>query len=245
MIQFDSQKNFFCSTLINDGSYFSAFCCKKLGDARRSHNITTALTALNVDYAKLVIPQQIHSTNIELFTLRNSNPLEIISETDGVITENLKTVLTVRTGDCLPIIFVDKKRELIGISHQGWKGSLRKMIVKMIDKMIDHGASLENIKIAIGPGIGECCYNVEEDRFYEFADALNGMTDKIFHYFRGERHLNLLKLNYLLLIERGIKPENIDTFPFCTFCDKKRFFSYRRDKREDYGEMLSFVLKIV
>ena len=52
-----------------------------------------------------------------------------------------------------------------------------------------------------------------------------------------------MKLNFLLLKDVGIKSENIDFFPFCTSCDKDRFFSYRRDKEKEYGEMVSFILK--
>lgn len=243
MIRFDSGQNFFYSTLINDSKFVSAFCTKQLDDARNDFNIATALSTLGIDYAKLVIPEQIHSVNIEHFTLTSSSTIEIIPETDGLITDNMKTILTVRTGDCLPIIFVDKNADIIGISHQGWRGSLKKMTIKMVEKMIEHGAKLENIRVAIGPGIGECCYNVDEERFYEFAEIFNGYLDKIFHYYRGQRHLNLLTLNYLLLVNKGIKKEKIDFFPFCTSCDKKRFFSFRRDHKKDYGEMLSFVMK--
>ena len=70
----------------------------------------------------------------------------------------------------------------------------------------------------------------------------DGYADKIFHRHQGKLHLNLALLNYLQTKELGVPEKNIDHFPFCTRCDKKRFFSFRRDKKQDYGEMFSFIV---
>jgi YfiH family protein len=148
------------------------------------------------------------------------------------------------TADCCPIIFAEKKEGIIGISHHGWRGSVKKFAVKIIDRMIDEGARKENINIAIGPAIGECCYDVDNDRYYEFREEFDGFTNKIFHHRGGRWHLNLAMLNYLLLLEVGIKKENIDFFPFCTKCDKDRFFSFRRDRKTIHSEMFSFITRL-
>ena len=243
MITYDSDLKIFYSTKINDGKFFAGFGTKDLGDGRNLRNIFEFLYQNEIDYKKLVVLDQIHSVNVEFFNSFKNNKLEKIEETDGVITNKKGIVLSVRTADCLPITFVDKSSGLIGISHQGWRGSLKKMVIRMINKIIEKGGKKENILAAIGPGIGACCYNINEDRYYQFLEEFNGYSDKIFQIRRGERYLNLMWFNYLLLIEAGIKKENIDFFPFCTSCDKKRFFSFRRDKKKDYGEMFSFVLR--
>ncbi len=243
MITYDSDLKIFYSTKINDGKFFAGFGTKDLGDGRNLRNIFEFLYQNEIDYKKLVVLDQIHSVNVEFFNSFKNNKLEKIEETDGVITNKKGIVLSVRTADCLPITFVDKSSGLIGISHQGWRGSLKKMVIRMINKIIEKGGKKENILAAIGPGIGACCYNINEDRYYQFLEEFNGYSDKIFQVRKGERFLNLIWFNYLLLIEAGIKKENIDFFPFCTSCDKKRFFSFRRDKKKDYGEMFSFVLR--
>lgn len=243
MITYDHPQKIFTSSLFNDAVYASGFGTKFLGDARHAENIFSALKELGIRYQTVVIPEQIHSINIAVFEQKDAGEVVDISDTDGVITKETNVVLTVRTGDCVPIIYCDKKAGIIGISHQGWRGSLKKMVQKMVEQMVSVGAQKENILIAIGPSIGSCCYDVDDDRYYTFLSELDGYSDKIFFSYSGKRHLNLPLLNYLLLVDAGIPKTNIDFFPFCTKCDTDRFFSFRRDEKQNYGEMVSFIMK--
>jgi polyphenol oxidase len=243
MITYDSNLKIFFSTLINDDKFFSGFGSKSLGDGRKTENIFNFFQINGLNYKKIVIPEQIHSTNVTVFDSALPENIEKIPETDGVITREKNSVLTVITADCSPIIFIDRNSGLIGISHQGWRGSVKRLGQKMVNKMVQLGGKKEDIFVAIGPSIGECCYFVEDERYYQFVEEFNGYADKIFHRHLGRLHLNLTLLNFLQLKEVGLPERNIDFFPFCTSCDKKRFFSYRRDKKEDYGEMFSFIVK--
>lgn len=245
MIIYDSNLKIFTSTLINDERFFGGFGTRYLGDGRRIDNMFNFFNNNGISYKKIVIPEQIHSTNVAVFDSTSVDNLEKIPETDGVITKDVNSVLTVITADCLPIIFAEKQQGIAGISHQGWRGSVKRLGQKMIKKIVELGGKKENILVAIGPSIGECCYDIDDERFYQFVEEFDGYSEKIFHRRQGKLHLNLSLLNYLQLKEIGIPEKNIDYFPFCTRCDKKRFFSFRRDKKEDYGEMLSFIVKSV
>ena len=242
MITYDSNLKIFTSSLISDNRFFAGFGTKENGDARHLENILNFFNYNNINYKKIIIPEQIHSTNILIFKSQDNEKINKIEETDGLITEDSGVVLTVITGDCCPLIFTDKISGIIGIAHLGWRGSMRRMVQKMIDKMVSAGAKTDFIRVALGPSIGECCYDIEDDRYYEFVEEFDGFSEKIFHRRQGKLHLNLTLLNYLLLLEKGVKKENIDHFPFCTHCDKKRFFSFRRDKKQNYGEMFSFIM---
>lgn len=242
MITYDTNLKIFSSSLISDDCFFAGFGSKEIGDARHLENVLNFFNYNNIFYKKIIIPEQIHSTNISFFTSQDNEKINKIEETDGLITKDSGVILTVITGDCCPLIFVDKKLGIIGIAHLGWRGSMKRMAQKMIDQMVSAGADVNFIKVALGPSIGECCYDVDDDRYYEFVEEFDGYSEKIFHRRHGKLHLNLTLLNYLLLLEKGIKKENIDYFPFCTKCDKNRFFSFRRDKKQDYGEMLSFIM---
>jgi len=245
MITYDSNLKIFYSTLINDDKFFGGFGTRYLGDGRRIDNIINFFNNNDISYKTIVVPEQIHSVNVSVFNSNLMDNLESIPETDGVVTEEVNSVLTVITGDCSPIMFVDKKQGIVGISHQGWRGSVKRLGQKMIKKIVELGGKKVNIMVAIGPSIGQCCYDIEDDRYYQFVEEFNGYADKIFHRHQGKLHLNLTLLNYLQIKEIGIPERNIDYFPFCTRCDKKRFFSFRRDKRQDYGEMISFIIKSV
>lgn len=245
MIIYDSNLKIFYSTLINDDKFFGGFGTKFLGDGRKTENIFNFAQTNIPNFKTIVIPEQIHSTNVSVFNSNSLDNLQRISETDGVVSNDVNAVLTVITADCSPLIFVEKKQGFIGISHQGWRGSVKRLGQKMIKKIIEMGGKKENIFVAIGPSIGQCCYDVEDERYYQFIEEFEDYADKIFHRHNGKLHLNLALLNYLQIKELGVPEKNIDHFPFCTRCDNKRFFSFRRDKKKDYGEMISFIAKSV
>lgn len=245
MITYDSNLKIFSSTLINDERFFGGFGTRALGDGRKIDNIFNFAQTYIPSFKTIVIPEQIHSTNVTIFTSNLTDNLERVSETDGIITKDFNSVLIINTADCSPIIFAEKQQGIVGISHQGWRGSVKRLGQKMIKKIVELGGKKENIFVAIGPSIGECCYDIDDERYYQFIEEFDGYSKKIFHRHQGKLHLNLSLLNYLQVKEIGIPIKNIDHFPFCTSCDRKRFFSFRRDKKEDYGEMLSFVVKSV
>lgn len=245
MIIYDSNLKIFTSNLINNEKFFGGFGTRAQGDGRKMENIFNFAQTSIPNFKTIVIPEQIHSINVTNFSANLIDNIERVSETDGIITKDENSVLTVITADCSPIMFAEKKQGIIGISHQGWRGSVKRLSQKMIKKIIELGGKKKDIFVAIGPSIGECCYDIEDERYYQFVEEFDGYADKIFHRHQGKLHLNLSLLNYLQIKEFGIPENQIDHFPFCTNCDKKRFFSFRRDKKEDYGEMLSFIVKSV
>ncbi len=240
IIQDDIQKIFY-SPKINNHAFFSGFCTRNVGDARQISNILNFFSQGNLFQKQIIIPEQIHSINIEVIGKSGNERIRKIEETDGLLTQDTNVILTIKTADCVPIAFADKKKKIVGISHQGWRGSLKRMAQKMIEQMTSLGSKKEDIHIVIGPAINNCCYDIDEDRYYSFLEEFDGYSSRIFHFRAGKYHLSLPYLNYLLIRDTGISKENIDFFPFCTACDKDRFFSFRRNDKQTYGEMLSFI----
>lgn len=245
MIRFNSDNNLFYSSQINDSRYFSGFGTSGLGDARDSKIISGFFNQQNIDYKQLVLLEQIHSINVNyLDSFNPENKTETLQDSDGVITGIAKIALLVRNADCVPLIIIDKKKGVVGISHQGWRGSLKNMSGKMVETFLQHNSANEDLVCAIGPAIGSCCYDVDDDHYYEFLEKFEEYSGRIFSKKKGRWHLSLAQLNYLQLIKAGIKKEKIDFFPFCTKCDSKRFFSRRRAKSANFAEMFNFVMKI-
>ncbi len=242
MIQLDERLQMFTPSLINDGGYYAGFGTRALGDAMHINNVAAALRNFGIAYKTLVIPEQIHSVNIEVYDTENAGEIEKIPNTDGIVTRRHGVVLIVRTADCIPMVVCDKRQGVIGISHQGWRGSLKKMPFRMVEEMKRLGSDPVDITVAIGPSIGSCCYDIDEDRYYTFMSELNGYSEKIFRVRGGKRYLDLTKLTFLFLLESGVKKEHIDFFPFCTQCDRNRFFSFRRKTGKEYEEMFSFIV---
>ncbi len=243
MIRFDRQNKTFYSTFINDNKYFSGFGTRLMGNIRNASDIEKYFNSINCNFSLIGIPVQKHSTNIESVSSNKSDKnIIILNDRDGLSSKENGTALVAWTADCVPIMFADKKNGIVGISHAGWRGTAGRMAAKMVASMIESGAEKDQIRIAIGPSIGACCYDIDAERSDIFRNAFPDFAEKIISKREGKLFLNLLYTNYLLLQSEGIPKEHIDFFPFCTKCDSERFFSYRREK-EDHGNMISFIMR--
>jgi hypothetical protein len=85
----------------------------------------------------------------------------------------------------------------------------------------------QNLRAAIGPSIGACCYEVGPEVACRFGIRVSNPV-----------HLDLPAINEMQLRNAGIS--DIWKSGACTFCAADRFYSVRRE-REEAGRMLSFV----
>jgi len=198
------------------------FGTRMSGNGRDVEDIRHYLTTHNVTYKTIVDPEQVHGDHIVHVTSDNSKGILDIDECDGLITSEKGVALTVITADCAPILYLDLVKNIVGISHNGRKGTELKLAMKMIDKLYALGSKSQDIRVAIGPAIGACCYP-----------------------------MNLLEDNVKQLLESGLGKEQIDTFPFCTKCYSKRFYSYRNSRdlpfespqdKTKFPEQFSFIM---
>ncbi len=241
MIYYNPTASVFQSSM-TDASITTGFGTKQSGNAKNISQVLSYFHREKFSYRSIVLLKQIHSINTHYLN-QVIEPVSFIDNTDALVTKLSSTILLVKSADCLPLIYFDKKAGLIGISHNGWRGTVKKITHNVINLFIQKGAQPEQIKVLIGPGINQCCYEIGEDHYYSFKEEYNGYSDKIFKYRQGKIYLNLLRLNYLLLLEKQIRPKNIDYFPFCTSCNEAQFYSFRRGNRQSHGEMFSFILR--
>ena len=223
----------------------SGFTTREAGDMRKIQIMKNFFQERDINPRKTVILEQIHSINVSTPDPLHLGDVEILEEADGVVTNEKGALLAVRVADCVPILYYDPVAEIIGASHNGWRGSEKNLMKHMIAKMESLGSHALNIRIALGPTIGQCCYTVDMDRYVLFMEEMERFEKLVFRPHGGGFHLNLTRLNYELALENGIQKSHIDTFPFCTSCDSKRFFSYRRQYKkhpEKFGEMMGYVM---
>lgn len=162
----------------------------------------------------------------------------VLKGTDGIITKDKGILLTAFFADCIPLYFFDPVDSIIGIAHAGWKGTVGGIAKEMVQVFKKQGSKLENILVAIGPGISQKHYEVDM-RIY---DAINEKYRKKVLLPTKENHflLDLKKLNYEMLLQSGILRHNIDITNFCTYENEALFYSYRRDQGKT-GRMLGFI----
>jgi polyphenol oxidase len=199
----------------------------------------------------LVRLRQIHSDIIH----RVDRAPEPLLTGDGAVTDTPGVLLAVQAADCLPVLLVDARRKAVGALHAGWRGTLARIVEKGVSAMRLHfGSEPADLRAAIGPGIGPCCYAVGEEvrerfqaqfaygsaLFREVTDA-NAVSQRyplLFmtahspgHSQPGRRiYLDLREANLRQLLAAGLAPTNITALDFCTACRTDLFFSHRAEK---------------
>lgn len=203
--------------------------------------------AVGYDYKRLVFSDQVHETRIYKVTEKDVGKGIIkksdILNTDGLMTNVENIPLITFYADCVPIFFYDPIKRAIAINHSGWRGTVKKISVKMIKSMHDeYGSEASDIICAIGPSICKSCYEVSADVAQEFRAAYSQSEfDKMIKNIGNEKYLLDLHLaNYYNLTDAGINPENIDVTDICTCCNPDFLFSHRAShgKRGNLGAVI-------
>jgi len=156
-----------------------------------------------------------------------------IPDADALVTSTPGVALTVRTADCLPVYIFDPVRRAIGLAHAGWRSTHLQIVVKTISLMQKNwGSSPTDMKVAFGPAIRSCCYEVGEEFEKNFPADVTARS--------GRKFFDVAAANRRQLRSAGVKDENIADSMECTCCDKQ-FFSYRREA-EKAGRHLSLLM---
>ena len=179
--------------------------------------------------------KQIHGTKVIILNNIRKNNGSVVYEKkcpigDALITNIKKNPLVIMVADCYVIYFLDPLNKAIGIAHAGWRGTAENIsgeVLKQMNK--EYGTLSENCIIGISPGIGRCCFEVDEDVFKEFKKAGFDLPEFL-EKKDNKWHIDLLKINLYLLKKNKVKEENISYSTLCTSCNKELFYSYRREK---------------
>ncbi|WP_342562386.1 peptidoglycan editing factor PgeF [Paenibacillus sp. FSL R7-0345] len=172
--------------------------------------------------------------------------------TDGLLTNVPGVLLTSFYADCVPLYFYDPVQRAAGLAHAGWKGTVAEIAGAMVEQMAEsYGSRPGDILAAIGPSIGDCCYEVDdfvmnpvralEDTLPEPASAEAApLLYSLSQSAKDKRMLNLKEMNRRIMIKAGILPTHIECTTWCTSCNPDVFFSYRKEQGVT-GRMTSWI----
>lgn len=146
---------------------------------------------------------------------------------DGIIVIEKDVAGIIKTADCLPIIIVATGLPMAGIVHAGWRGTVRRISLKAVQKMVELGAEKEGLVVLMGPSISSCCYEVKEDVYSIFDNG--GFSDRVFRKAGDATYLDIREANRELLFREGVT--KIYDANLCTYCSDRLFASYRRGER--------------
>ncbi len=213
--------------------------------------------ALKASDMRVIALRQIHSDIVQVVSAGDSPPSAEAPKGDALITNEPGLLLVVQTADCVPILLADKKSHAIAAVHSGWRGTLQRMAEKTLGRMqMELGTRAQDVLAALGPGIGQCCFEVGREvaaelaaKFPEAREWFKGPFDALA---RGDNdpnwlpwltmrppghplpepraHLDLIAANRAILSAAGVLPGNIFSSGYCTACRTDLFFSYRRER---------------
>ena len=210
------------------------FTTRRTGDFRELRSPEGVVSALGAEGMTLRTARQVHSDKLILFSANPGPQPEVPRpEADGLLSRQPGYLLAVRTADCLPILFVDRAKRGVAAVHAGWRGTLKAIARRAVERMTAEFASqVSDIEVAIGPSIGPCCFEVGSEVASLFAEA--------FVHGNDPPHVDLIDGTRSQLSEAGVDPARISVANACTRCIEQDYFSHRRSGEES-GRMLAFV----
>lgn len=230
-------KNIHAFTTTREGGvslepYFSFNLGDHVGDNKSA--VKTNRTLL---VEKFYLPQtpifltQTHSTRVLQLPYSGQN-----LEADAVYTNVPNQVCVVMTADCLPVLFSTTSGNEVAAAHAGWRGLCDGVLEKTVRCF---QTKPEDIIAWFGPAIGPTAFQVGIDVVKQFV-AVDEKAKLAFQpdVIEDGKYLgNLYQIATQRLNNLGIT--QIYGGNHCTFNEKEKFFSYRRDNQT--GRMASVI----
>jgi len=160
-----------------------------------------------------------------------------LCDIDAMVTNVPGICLVTQAADCVPILFFDPVNKVIGAAHAGWKGTVAKIPGEVIKTMqSEYGSNPSDLIVGVGPSIGLCCYEVG-DEVVQLVKSTFGTTNGLIvkSESSGNSIFNLWETNRRVLVEAGVKQENIELSGLCTKCHNNFFFSARAGDKGRFG----------
>jgi YfiH family protein len=202
----------------------------RAGMTDRSSEPAALLAAFGARTA--ISAEQVHGASVAVIGTQQAHGP--VAGADALVTAVPGVALLIRTADCLPVFFADRARRVVGLAHAGWRGLAAGILPRVIVAMQrTAGTPADELRVAIGPGIRECCYEVGADFEAQFGPRVQLRG--------GRRTCDLTGEAVAQLRDCGVRPERIADTGVCTACDRERWFSLRREGTGT-GRLTSMIL---
>ena len=200
--------------------------------------------SIDCNYINLVKTNQEHTDCVKIVDekVNKDEPdfnLRKYYNTDGLITNQKDRILSTTNADCILLLFFDTIKKVIANTHSGWKGTLQRIAIKTVQKMLkEFGCNPKDIICCICPSIRRCHFEVEKDvkdmfeKEFQDLDNLNEIIEEKVP--RQKWNIDTVLINQIILEKQGLKKENIIDSGICSVCHSDLIHSYRVEK-QGYG----------
>jgi hypothetical protein len=214
---------------VSPDSFCSLNVGESAGDSRENvlENRKRILNVFDKPLSSIFDVWQIHS-DVIVYTENPRPNGSKHTQADAILTNSSNVSLFMQFADCVPILVYDPKKNLIGIIHAGWQGTVKRIVQKTILFMQEKFQSDPvDIIAGIGPSIGPDHYEVGKNVVIEIEEKLSDIKLDILLTENNKTYLDLWNANKLLLEIAGVT--KIEISEICTACNLKDWYSYRRE----------------
>jgi YfiH family protein len=173
--------------------------------------------------------EQVHGTQVA-----NADHAKCLPQADACISRHYKSVCVVMTADCLPVLLCDAQGSVVGAVHAGWKGLAAGVIESTVHAM---NVQPQNLMAWLGPAISQNAFEVGDEVRTAFVASQPENASAFAAKQSGKWFADIYTLAHISLNALGIT--QIYGGNYCTYREKEKFFSYRRDGQT--GRMGSFI----
>lgn len=159
---------------------------------------------------------------------------------DAILTDRPEVTLFMRFADCVPILLYDPVRQVVGVAHAGWRGTVEGVALRAVETMLDvYGCKSTNILAAIGPSIGPHHYEIGPEVAAEVKQSFGPESAELLLAYNGAVHFDLWNANRLQLEQAGIR--KTETPGICTACHLEDWYSHRGEhgKTGRFGALIA------
>lgn len=182
---------------------------------------------------------QVHGTEV-ICTTSARHAGESHRKADVILTDRPEVTLFMRFADCVPIFVFDPRKQVVGLAHAGWKGTIEGVAARTVETMSEaYGSKSADIRAAIGPSIGPHHYEVGAEVAEQVRDNFGRDSDALLTTKNGAIHFDLWATNRFLLERAGVK--EIEMCGICTSCHLEDWYSHRaeRGKTGRFGALIA------
>jgi polyphenol oxidase len=224
---------------VSTGEFASMNLSYWVGDDARAVDANWERLQRIVPELKLVARlNQVHGNVVHVAT---RDTAAIRPPADGSVTAEPGLMLGIFSADCVPILMVDAKQKIAGAMHAGWRGVIADIAGAGVNAMSRLGAHVSDIRAAMGPSIGPCCFEVDADLGERFSREIVGARQHVRAGRPGKAFIDLRAVVRDQLEHAGLAPANIASVGPCSRCASDRFFSRRATGGKTTGLQMSFV----
>lgn len=188
---------------------------------------------------------QMHSADVRV-VLDREDARSDEERCDALVTRAPGILLAVKSADCVPVLLGDARTGACAAVHAGWRGTAARIVERAIERMsAEYGTRARDIRAAIGPAAGGCCYEVGTEVIEAFRANFSDAEELLQPTREGHARIDLQRANRNQLAQSGVAPSRIHIAPLCTICRTDLFFSYRREKARlgRVGRLMSIIGK--